>query len=303
MEVHRDFTEWAVSRGVKINGIAAHKFPGRGLGIIAEKSFKASLSSIVYISVQEGDTILTVPISALRTLLTVPKSISIPIGAITVHGLLAASLSLDTTLHYSAWRAVLPTAESFKESVPLLWHTTLQALLPSAALSLLKNQQAKISKDWSAVSSAFPSLSYETYQYNWLLVNTRTFYFTSPLIKLSKPVNRDDCMALQPFADYFNHADIASAEALFSSQGYSIAASCSISKGDEIYISYGNHSNDFLLAEYGFSMESNKWDEADTGGRRVCRELCTVWEGRMLQDADCAEIVVLAQWSVAAIGK
>ena len=46
MEVHREFTEWAVSRGVKINGIATHEFTGRGLGIVAEKDFKASLLSI-----------------------------------------------------------------------------------------------------------------------------------------------------------------------------------------------------------------------------------------------------------------
>jgi hypothetical protein len=42
MDVHEEFTNWAIAQGVEINGIAAHKFPGRGLGIIAEKDFKAS---------------------------------------------------------------------------------------------------------------------------------------------------------------------------------------------------------------------------------------------------------------------
>ena len=42
MEIHQDFAKWAVARGVKINGIAANRFPGRGLGIIAEKNFRAS---------------------------------------------------------------------------------------------------------------------------------------------------------------------------------------------------------------------------------------------------------------------
>jgi hypothetical protein len=37
MEIHEEFTNWAVERGVKINGVAAHKFEGRGLGIIATK--------------------------------------------------------------------------------------------------------------------------------------------------------------------------------------------------------------------------------------------------------------------------
>ena len=53
MEIHEEFTEWAVAKGVNINGIAAHRFPGRGLGIIAEKNFKASpySSSLLYVCV------------------------------------------------------------------------------------------------------------------------------------------------------------------------------------------------------------------------------------------------------------
>jgi hypothetical protein len=204
---------------------------------------------------------LNVPTSALRTLLTVPKSISKSIGTITVHGLLAADLALDTNPTRAAWRAVLPTAEDFKESMPLLWDAKLQALLPSASLSLLHNQKRKLAADWNTVSSTFPDLSYQVYLHNWLIVNTRTFYFTSPKIKLKKPVDRDDCMALNPFADYFNHADVATADASFGPHGYAISAVQDIKSGDEIYISYGNHSNDFLLAEYGFVMEENKWDE------------------------------------------
>jgi hypothetical protein len=37
MDIHKEFTEWAVVRGVKLVGIATHRFPGRGLGIIAER--------------------------------------------------------------------------------------------------------------------------------------------------------------------------------------------------------------------------------------------------------------------------
>jgi len=37
MEIHEAFAEWASERGIEINGIAAHTFEGRGVGIIAEK--------------------------------------------------------------------------------------------------------------------------------------------------------------------------------------------------------------------------------------------------------------------------
>jgi hypothetical protein len=40
MDVHHKFTAWAVKQGADINGIAPHRFPGKGLGIIAEKDFE-----------------------------------------------------------------------------------------------------------------------------------------------------------------------------------------------------------------------------------------------------------------------
>ena len=111
-----------------------------------------------------------------------------------------------------------------------------------------------------AVSTAFPTLSYDLYLYNWFIVNTRTFYYISPKIKTKKPLNRDDCLALIPFADFFNHADVG-CEVTFSPSGYKIYTDQKIEQGQEIYISYGNHSNDFLLTEYGFILQENKWDE------------------------------------------
>ena len=35
MEKHEAFTMWALNQGVKLHGVAAHRFPGRGLGIVA----------------------------------------------------------------------------------------------------------------------------------------------------------------------------------------------------------------------------------------------------------------------------
>ncbi|RDW63823.1 SET protein [Coleophoma crateriformis] len=245
MEIHQRFTEWAMSQGVEINGIAAHRFPGKGLGIIAERRHKA------------GDTLLTVPEGALRSVRTVPKGISTRIGSITVHGLLAADLTADVSPHRAAWRAVLPNKKDFEESVPLMWDEQLQQCLPLPAKKLLNHQKSKLKADWQAVSAAYPDFSKDDYLYNWLIVNTRTFYYVPPRSKKNLP--RDDCMALNPFADYFNHAD-EGCEVLCSSAGYEVVTDKPIEKGAEVHISYGSHSNDFLLAEYGFILEENKWD-------------------------------------------
>ena len=201
---------------------------------------------------------IRVPISALRTARTVPKSIARSLSGITVHGLLAADLAMDDSSTRAPWRAVLPSREEFGESMPLMWHLDLQACLPAASKKLLENQRTKLQSDWDAVSRAFPSLLKDDYIYSWLVVNTRTFYYVAPGTKTKlKP---DDCMALNPFADYFNHSDYG-CDVVFGKDGFRVVTNRVYEQGEEVYISYGNHSNDFLLTEYGFIMGSNEWDE------------------------------------------
>lgn len=288
MDPYGEYTQWAVDQGVKLSGIAAHRFPSKGLGIIAKQALNVCRTDVTMFSFipampfvvfanspstscfshttrlltvnQAGDVILTIPNSALRTVYTVPRSISKPIGTITVQGLLAAELAMDTSEIRSTWRAVLPTKKDIEESIPLMWHPSLQALLPAGSSMLVEKQNAKISLDWATVSAAFPALSYTSYLYHWFIVSTRTFYYTPPRMKRRRPVNHDDCLALIPFADLFNHSE-AGVEVTYTPAGYKFRTDRQIEKGEEIYISYGNHSNDFLLAEYGFVLDENKWDE------------------------------------------
>lgn len=35
--MHKEYTAWAYERGVELRGISAHRFPGRGLGIRADR--------------------------------------------------------------------------------------------------------------------------------------------------------------------------------------------------------------------------------------------------------------------------
>ncbi|MDA4133584.1 MAG: SET domain-containing protein-lysine N-methyltransferase, partial [Thaumarchaeota archaeon] len=198
---------------------------------------------------------MTVPTAALRTLQTVPKTISrtLPKG-MTVHGLLAADLALDKSSKYAEWDAVVPTMEDF-ETMPILWDARLQELLPSRSRDLLRTQKAKLERDWAIVSAAFPSapaLALETYTYAWLLVNTRTFYHVTPR---TEKLPRDDHMVLQPVADLFNHAAGEGTCAVsFDGDGFTVSATCDLPAGVEVYICYGGHSNDFLLLEYGFVL-------------------------------------------------
>lgn len=221
--------------------------------------------------------ILTVPISALRTKHTVPAAIvaSLP-KDVTVHGLLAADLALNKAANdtkYTKWQAVVPTVEDIQQSMPLTWPASLQSLLPAGASKLLDNQRAKFDKDWDTVSAAFPiegkgkakggsvskECTREEYMYAWLLVNTRTFYFVNPK---TERLPKEDHMALQPVADLFNHTDRDGCHVAFDhAESFTFRTTRAYEKGDEVHISYGSHSNDFLLVEYGFVLARNHWDE------------------------------------------
>lgn len=264
-EVHEELLTWASSVGVEIDSIRPMRISGRGFGVVATDH------------IPKDTDILTVPVSALRTKDTVPTTIvaSLP-KDVTVHGLLAADLALNQAANdnkYSKWQAVVPTVEDIKQSMPLTWPASLQSLLPAGASQLLDKQRAKFDKDWNTVSAAFPiegkakakagpvrkECTRDEYLYAWLLVNTRTFYFVTPK---TEKLPKEDHMALQPVADLFNHTDRDGCHVTFDhADSFAFRTTRAYEKGDEVHISYGSHSNDFLLVEYGFVLAQNHWDE------------------------------------------
>ena len=203
--------------------------------------------------------LLKVPFSALRTAENVCVNAK-SIRTISVNGLLAADLAMDESKTQRLWRSNLPSIDNFRQSMPLMWPVKLQDSLPQACLSLMEKQKSKIDLDWTAASPILHGVSYEQFMHYWFAVSTRTFYYTSADPYVETPIDAYDCLALVPFADYFNHAD-AGCKVAYSDSGFEITAHRRIKKGEEVYLSYGNHSNDFLLAEYGFILEDNQWDE------------------------------------------
>ncbi|KAK3685221.1 hypothetical protein B0T22DRAFT_409442 [Podospora appendiculata] len=240
-----DLLRWGKEQGVKLNGVKPTRIPGQGIGVVATRRLKP------------GDEILTVPIPTIRSLPTVPEYITRQLGPeMTIHGLLAADLALDETDNHTPWRALLPARTDFEACTPLMWPDALQDLLPKTAKDILLKHREKFHTDWAAVSRAFPRLARDEYMHAWLLVNTRTFSYATPAME---KYPWDDQLALVPIADLINHADSGCVVA-YSSQGFTVMADREYHKGEEVHISYGDYSNDFLLAEYGFVMARNRWD-------------------------------------------
>ena len=186
---------------------------------------------------------MTVPTSALFTIKSIPPDFRNKHAPISVHGMLASFLTFgkdEDTCKYTAWCNTWPSPADFKQSMPILWpknlppwQKQLKSSLPVSrsfiplppAISgewtfsgcrqsksrredskgLLQKQEERLTKDWNVVSRVFPNASYEKYTYNWLIVNTRSFYYD--LLELKRSVPREDRMVLCPFVDYFNHAD------------------------------------------------------------------------------------------------
>ena len=71
--------------------------------------------------------------------------------------------------------------------------------------NLLRRQETKLQKDWEIVSREFPHSAFSDYVHNWLIVNTRSFYYEFPDAK--NPPSFNDRMVLCPFVDCFNHQD------------------------------------------------------------------------------------------------
>ncbi|KAI0857317.1 SET domain-containing protein [Xylaria cubensis] len=264
MDPIQELLDWATSHGVKLNGIAPERIPGRGIGVLATRD------------IQTDEIVLDVPTNCLRTLSTVPKARLRRLSGdknISVHGILAADLALDSSGKFAPWDAVVPRPEDLV-GLPLTWHPDLQALLPRHAAELLAAQKTKFARDWDAVAGAFPELikgkgkngekdgmGMDRYRHAWLLVNSRTFYYLDAALKKRRSTSRDDHMTLQPVADLFNHADEGGCHVAFGGDGFAFRATAPCRKGEEVKICYGRHGNDFLLAEYGFVMQENCWDE------------------------------------------
>ncbi|POR37577.1 Ribosomal lysine N-methyltransferase set11 [Tolypocladium paradoxum] len=275
MEAIERLLDWATAHGVELNGIGPKPLPGRGIGIVATRALQVdapptpsrtpipspvSPAAIdLHRHAQAREDILTVPSSLLRSLGTTPGPIVRKLRGATVHAILAASLCLETSPEFDVWRAVLPSPDDLATCMPICWPPGLQVLLPPTATSLLAKQRAKFDGDWALVAAAYPHVRRRDFLYAWNLVNSRTFYHTTPQTERKLP--KDDHMALQPVADLFNHSPDGCSVA-FDQADFTITTTRAHAPGDELFIRYGPHSNDFLLVEYGFTIaQGNPWDE------------------------------------------
>ncbi|KAM3497804.1 hypothetical protein MY10362_008859 [Beauveria mimosiformis] len=245
MDPIHSLLEWAASKGVSIRGIQPQTKTNCGIGMTATKNLK------------KGHVLVTVPTRAMRGLDTVPAAIRAKLPQeMSIHGLLAADFVLNPPAE--SWVKVIPTIDEFN-SIPFFWPPEAQKLLPGTAKRLLKKQQSNFGRDWEHLQSAYPHVPSEDYMHAWFVVSSRAFYHETQQTLLYPWHDR---LALLPVADLFNHASVG-CKVSYCAESYDIVADREYEKGDEVCTSYGKHSNDFLLAEYGFLLQNNANDRFD----------------------------------------
>ncbi|OKL63442.1 hypothetical protein UA08_01982 [Talaromyces atroroseus] len=165
----------------------------------------------------------------------------------------------------------LSTSITLPPSASGLWNTFRRKSLvedyQTKHQNLLIRQEKRLRDAWHDVLAVFPDTNWETFAYYWLIINTRSFYYLMP--GQERPEDTNEAMALVPFADYFNHIDNAECDVNFDGQTYTFRATKvysqsqslllfylyelipvpPVEKGEEVYMSYGPHPNDFLFIE------------------------------------------------------
>lgn len=196
----------------------------------------------------------------------------------------------------SFWQPFFDVWPSREElgSIPAIWSNSacskdkkLLGLLPLASQKLLKKKNDLLKQDWDAirpwlVSSCeqlrqdghpCPSIEeiYEDFLHVYFIINSRCLYSKVQL----KRDDEESQFTMVPFVDFLNHTDEVdqhcfpeitrdrrdpSGTGIFSlkcgKRGYT-------KPGEDILLNYGPHSNDFLLNEYGFVLQENRWNFID----------------------------------------
>lgn len=194
------------------------------------------LSELTNWLLKEGEPIIIVPSSLMLTLDSIPPSFLKKFRTSTsTQAILAAYLTRGdkrSLKKWDTWRKAWPSREVFEDSMPILWPELSQSnsgaggiILPPSTSgtpestekkalgeedkeiyqNILFRQRTRLRHARENVVSVFPDIDWDSFSYNWCIVNTRSFYYVTP--GQEEPEDWNDALGLVPFVDYFNHSD------------------------------------------------------------------------------------------------
>lgn len=236
--------------------------------------------------------------------------------------------TLSSALTVQLLSDYIKTLPKAYDNMPMTWD---ESLIPPDMKLAIKKQQDQLLQDFCITHQIDGSTSkdgyfnnidkrnsiericWECFKWAWLTVNTRCLYIT-----ISS--NIDQNLTLAPIIDLLNHTDVDGLnieELIEQAKGNGADRSSvrnpscemrwnrikgmeiyttpsftySYSKGEEVYLTYGHHSNVKLLQEYGFVLESNCHDFVDISCTLFPKTFATVQtEISSEHETDCSKI-------------
>lgn len=218
-------------------------------------------SLVAAVDIEPNERLIRIPHQALLNI----KTVELPLCDAGAQAKLALFLAQAKENHLHEWHAFTDLMPKSFSSIPLTWEYGSAPSARAAAAffqdpvcaAAVAKQKAQFTRDYTAVGS---SIALDSYLWAWLCVNTRCLYD-----HLSDK-NEADNLTLAPVIDFLNHTSnpqLACSTEFSRAGDMEIKSSCAYPAGSEVYITYGAHSNLFLLCEYGFTLPSNPEDFID----------------------------------------
>lgn len=169
----------------------------------------------------------------------------------------------------SFWKPFLDMLPELDELslAPFVWtllelpgHENLTKYLPRSTRKHTEKVLQRFETDYSVSSEFLGSVHIDRTEllWAWMCINSRCLYMEMP-----QKTDSSDNFTLAPYVDFLNHLGNDECGIKIDSHGFHVLTSTTYSPGAELYFSYGPHSNEFLLCEYGFTLPQNRWNYID----------------------------------------
>ncbi|QPG75053.1 hypothetical protein FOA43_002393 [Brettanomyces nanus] len=160
------------------------------------------------------------------------------------------------------------------KTVPLTWMfsdhgSRFVEMLPSTTAKYVKSQHRQFLCDYSKVVEFIHlyktklKITRSEFLWAWLACNTRCLYMELPNFL---HCNVKENFTLVPYVDFLNHTLEDHCTISINSQCFSVTTAKShYGKSEQLFFSYGAHSDKILLCDYGFMLPygQNRWNDLD----------------------------------------
>lgn len=241
--------------------------------------------------VQPSDVLMRIPFDLLITFDTIRKSKLVDqlTRPLSIQTLLALFLVKERRKgEHSAWKSYLDSLPDPEPSLPWMVQPDHIQFYPEDLKCVARNLRGNFQE---CLESARKALEVDEPSFRWayVLVNTRAVY-VDPEYLLSRDSSSVELLAdapflaLCPYLDLINHHYLAKTKAtVVSVEGrafYELASLSGFKRYEQFFISYGAHSNEKLLMEYGFFIPGNRFDVVRISLQEVLDSLAVSLDAR-----------------------